>query len=290
MTVKGHEKGRLARSFTTKSKAKKPKEVYMAKFKGTLVECIKDFALRIRGNFRYRNNVCALLGINSEVGHRWFDKLVIPKGVNLLKLYLLMRLNGYQVVEAQKIHPKFRELGEWLAMGVLEMDVLIKALRFSGSEGVLTILTGRRDTSHGRFKEIEATLNDGEFRESAAKKLQEWRQTIVLKDEQTTAQATVPVLPEAEGKKKPLAKVNLFRAKERAEIIKHLLLVLEADLAFFRDGKKEDRDAFRSVLDNGDVGYISSLLGMLEDEGMFQRWLALTTHRFGYFQNRKERQ
>jgi len=74
---------------------------------------------------------------------------------------------------------------------------------------------------------------------------------------------------------------------ERAERIKHLLLVLESELRFFRDGKKMDRDVFRTTLDSGDVGYISSLLGMLGDEDQFKRWRTLTNYQFNHF--RKER-
>ena len=73
----------------------------------------------------------------------------------------------------------------------------------------------------------------------------------------------------------------------RAEKIKHLLLVLETELRFFRDGKTVDRDVFRAMLDPADVGYISSLLGMLGDEDQFKRWRTLTNYQFNHF--RKER-
>jgi len=76
-------------------------------------------------------------------------------------------------------------------------------------------------------------------------------------------------------------------AEERSEKVRHLLLLLEDELRFFRDGPESVRDVFRTTLDPGDVGYISSLLGMLGDEGRFGRWLALTTNKFNYF--RKER-
>jgi hypothetical protein len=80
-----------------------------------------------------------------------------------------------------------------------------------------------------------------------------------------------------------------FLAKEtkgKTERIKYLLLLLEDELRWFRDGSKEAREIFRASLDLGDIGYISSLLTMLGDEEQFERWLTLTTHRFNFFRNK----
>ena len=77
-------------------------------------------------------------------------------------------------------------------------------------------------------------------------------------------------------------------AQRKTEKIKHLLLFLEEELSWFRDGSKEARDIFREELDPYDVGYISSLLIMLGDEDKFRRWLTLTTNRFNFFKKRGE--
>jgi transcriptional regulator with XRE-family HTH domain len=72
-------------------------------------------------------------------------------------------------------------------------------------------------------------------------------------------------------------------AYKRIEKIKYLLIILEEELSWFRDGSVKARDELRSRLNLDDVGYISSLLTMLGDEGRFKRWLALTTNRFNFF-------
>ena len=57
--------------------------------------------------------------------------------------------------------------------------------------------------------------------------------------------------------------------QRRTEKIKHLLLFLEEELRWFRDGSKQNRDIFRDMLDLNDIGYVSSLLTMLGDEDKF---------------------
>lgn len=86
-----------------------------------------------------------------------------------------------------------------------------------------------------------------------------------------------------------LAKDSIVQeAQQKAEKVKHLLLFLEEELRWFRDGVKEARDIFRHELDLDDVGYISSLLTMLGEEDKFKRWLTLTTNRFNFFKKRGE--
>jgi len=78
----------------------------------------------------------------------------------------------------------------------------------------------------------------------------------------------------------------LREAQIKTEKIKYLLLLLEDELKWFRDGPKGAREIFREALDLGDIGYISSLLTMLGDEEKFRRWLTLTTNRFNFFKKK----
>ena len=71
----------------------------------------------------------------------------------------------------------------------------------------------------------------------------------------------------------------------RTEKVKDLLIKLEKELRFFRDGSREDRDCFRK-LSVYDIGYISSLLTMLCEEDKFKRWVVFTTNKFRSFERR----
>jgi hypothetical protein len=81
----------------------------------------------------------------------------------------------------------------------------------------------------------------------------------------------------------PVLDLILQEAQQKTNKVKYLLLFLEEELRWFRDGSKEARNILREELDIGDIGYISSLLTMLGDEDKFRRWLTLTTNRFNFF-------
>ena len=86
---------------------------------------------------------------------------------------------------------------------------------------------------------------------------------------------------ELPGKVRPAAEVRRRIAK-----LKAILVILAEELAWFRDGPPEVREAYRSELDHLDIGYVSSLLIMMTDEGKFNRWRALTTARFGFLESK----
>ena len=72
-------------------------------------------------------------------------------------------------------------------------------------------------------------------------------------------------------------------AKHRSQKLRYLLLLLEDELRWFREAQAEEREVLRKELNFKDVGYISSLLGMLGNEEMFQRWRTLTNYDFRGF-------
>lgn len=89
-----------------------------------------------------------------------------------------------------------------------------------------------------------------------------------------------------ESREKPEIYDKIQEARRRTEKIKYLLLLLEDELRWFRDNNPRAREEFRRELDAYDIGYISSLLTMLTEEGKFKRWLAFTTARFQSFKRR----
>lgn len=84
----------------------------------------------------------------------------------------------------------------------------------------------------------------------------------------------------------PKSPPRIPEARTRTERLRALLILLHEELAWFRDGPEEVRSIMRSDLDSFDLGYLSSLLAMLPDEGKFKRWLTVTTNRFGSFQRK----
>jgi len=87
----------------------------------------------------------------------------------------------------------------------------------------------------------------------------------------------------------PQTTVDIRDIIRRAEKVKSILLLLEDELRWFRDGDEFCRKIFRDNVDPDDAGYLSSLLTMLGEEGKFERWSALTTNRFNYFKKRRRK-
>ncbi len=87
-------------------------------------------------------------------------------------------------------------------------------------------------------------------------------------------------------KEKPEIYAKVEEARHRAEKIKYLLLLLEDELRWFKNGDVKIRDEYRKGLNGSDIGYVSSLLTMLTEEDKFARWLALTTIQFNSFNRR----
>ncbi|MGD0576890.1 MAG: hypothetical protein ABSA74_02335, partial [Candidatus Staskawiczbacteria bacterium] len=71
---------------------------------------MKDFAGRIKGNYSFRRTIARVLDIGPRTPEYWFDKMHLPNGVNLLKLQLLLEVNGYRVQEFQKLDPAIRKV------------------------------------------------------------------------------------------------------------------------------------------------------------------------------------
>lgn len=84
----------------------------------------------------------------------------------------------------------------------------------------------------------------------------------------------------------PKSPPRIAEARTRTDRLRALLILLHEELAWFRDGPEEVRSVLRFDLDSFDMGYLSSLLAMLPDEGKFRRWLTVTTNRFASFQRK----
>jgi transcriptional regulator with XRE-family HTH domain len=78
----------------------------------------------------------------------------------------------------------------------------------------------------------------------------------------------------------------IIEAKRRLNRLKLFLILLEEEIAWFRDSPSDVREIYRSELDQFDTGYLSSLITMLFAEDKFLRWLELTNNRFNFFKNK----
>lgn len=151
----------------------------------------------------------------------------------------------------------------------------------------------RRNSQHWGEKLKAARLKQGLSQEQVARILGIARPTVTRWEDGTIAnpkpqhQQRISWWLQA-VEVKPRGVDTLKEAQEHCGHLKHLLNLLEFHLRYFQNETPEAREAYRRELDVYDVGYLTSLLEMLFDEGRFQRWKVFTTHRFGGLR-RKER-
>jgi hypothetical protein len=247
--------------------------------KDNLANCLKDFAGRIKGNYSFRRTIARVLDIGPRTPEYWFDKMHLPNGVNLLKLQLLLEVNGYRVQEFQKLDPAIRKVGKIVATGLITTEEAAKDVGFKRAKDIARLLIGGSGTSSAKMAEINVLAES--FTQALISKLEEWKEEVVLKEESAT-------LPASQAKEtavsRPVQRTSAIAVEQRIEAVRYLLLALETELRHFRDGERAERDAFRKLLNPQDMGYISSLLGMLGDEERFQRWLQMSTYKFQRFQ------
>jgi hypothetical protein len=152
----------------------------MAKFEGALVDCIKNFAQKIKGDFAYYR-ICEVLCVNPATPHEWFDKGVMPKGVNLLKLVLLLELNDYAVLEFQNIEPSVRSFGQLIALGSLTAKEAAEEINLARPQNLLRLVLGRSRTNRSRMQQIKKLVNG--LGQTLRLKTAEWRSKVVFKDD-----------------------------------------------------------------------------------------------------------
>lgn len=114
---------------------------------------------------------------------------------------------------------------------------------------------------------------------STAKSAQKPSANSLKKIQQFLADQAIQGVQIAQPQEEALKK----EVERRSRKVKYLILLLEDELRWFRDGETKARELLRKELSFNDVGYISSLLGMLGDEQMFQRWRTFTTYQFKGF-------
>ena len=89
------------------------------------------------------------------------------------------------------------------------------------------------------------------------------------------------------SKRKNVEPILISQARQRAEQVKLVMLLLELELRLFRDGNEEVRNVFRQQLNQGDVSYVGCLLTALTGtEEQFKRWLAFSSYKFDFFKRK----
>jgi hypothetical protein len=92
---------------------------------------MKHFSKQLDGDYKKRNAICRLLGVNPSTGREWFGKMDLPIGVYLLNLRCLLSTLGYVVSELETLSPNARVCAEALGFRVASLDLMASSLNRS---------------------------------------------------------------------------------------------------------------------------------------------------------------
>ena len=230
----------------------------MARFKGTLPECVKDFAARMKGKFAFRNKICDFFGANKNSGHRWFEDLNMPVGTYLLKMRLLLELNGYEVAGIKSVDPALQEFGELIALEILSVEQARVHLKFSKIDSVLNSILGKTGVSEKKMQEFRNACSL--YRASRQKKLHEWQKNLVLLREEPAEMPIKPAPVKTTGHLSHETALRMLANMVRAAVP---LAEWIASEAFTPEERRRGINA--AFLDINDIGLVNALHTKIRD-------------------------
>jgi hypothetical protein len=122
-----------------------------------------------------RNKVCDLLGISQSAGYKWFDRGIMPKGVNRLKLFVLLELLGFVVEERQQLTSLQRQVSDCLVFSSATLED-IAALASTNSDTVLRWANGFTEPVPSTVRALEEALSL--YKSEIAETLKRWQESI----------------------------------------------------------------------------------------------------------------
>lgn len=228
-------------------------------FTGTTEECLKHFVGAHEINtmeekeYKRRNAISHLLGINQATGYEWFSNFRMPKGENLLRLRYFLELNGYQLLERQGMPELIREFSEQIALGAMS---LAEAAEYIGttSDVILDVVMRRQGVSSQRETQVKELVEL--HQNKATERLREWQATMKsLGFAQPTTKTVAASLPQ-------LSQLNDGQV---IETLAHLVLATRplAERVLSDDFSADDRRRLRELTANGRSNAVFDLSNLL---------------------------
>jgi hypothetical protein len=214
-----------------------------------------------------QNEILAFLSVFCET-HRetvngWFYGKHFPNGITFIKLQEALVGAGYSIDEYEALSPTMKQCAQYLAHGVIDLDVTAKMLGYHRRDGFLRLFTGNRRAGAERMRQIQRICNEQAANDGLS------REQFSILQIQLVESAISSEKSEANENVSSLANALLGLGM----LIKHLTPELLALL----NGTPEERRAFRETMENGkffelsnDVYQLAERLGALCSETAFR--------------------
>ncbi len=151
-------------------------------FRGHLDECLRHLAARLESRFpkgakgltKARLPIATFCGVAERTVERWLSSSdIMPVGEQHLKLMCFLDLQGYRVIELERMKRGRRGFSELIAFGLLSVEQANQTLGYKNIQDVYSVLQGRQGTSEEKDQKMWDAWK--ERKEELAKKKEEAR-------------------------------------------------------------------------------------------------------------------
>lgn len=207
-------------------------------FRGHVEECVSHLANKIasrapkgtRRSVSARAPLAQFCGVNEDTVRRWFlDNGSLPIGEPLIRLICWLDLNGYRVIELERMSKVRRNFVELIGFGIITTIQARELLGYSSTSTLYQVLYGHQGVSGDREKKMWAIWKERK------EELERKRDALGSKRELTSPTDMVA----SQAGKTPEVKVS--RSSDRQTAILNLMGALVA-LLEERSGEKIVRD------------------------------------------------
>ncbi|MBI2086588.1 MAG: hypothetical protein HYT69_00190 [Candidatus Zambryskibacteria bacterium] len=132
-------------------------------FRGHLEECIKHFAARFSESFpkgskeaaEAKRPIAKFCGVSVATVTRWlYHANSLPKGEENIKLMHFLDLNGYKVIELERVPQKCRNFAKLIGFSLITSQQATDMLGYTQTSSLFQLLRGNREASDDRDQKL----------------------------------------------------------------------------------------------------------------------------------------
>lgn len=132
-------------------------------FRGHVEECVKHLAARImevcpRGTSAFteiKRPIAEFCGVSIQTATDWiFRSSHLPRGEQYIKLMCFLDLNGYKVIELERMPPKCRNFAKLIGFGLVKSEDAVEMLGYHQVSELFRVLRGEGGISPAREEKL----------------------------------------------------------------------------------------------------------------------------------------
>ncbi len=120
-------------------------------FRGHLDECLNHLSIRI--TYALRKRMADFCGIADKSAARWFNE-TIPIGETRIKLMCWLEIEGYVIIELERMRKTRRNFAELIGFGILSGKQASELLGYNRASALYQVLEGQCEASKDKDQKM----------------------------------------------------------------------------------------------------------------------------------------